>query len=200
MNPYFIPYLPVHRWLVGKGVVFALLALLAHDGGLSVNPALALSGVTITPSAVSFTGTVGPGPLTIPVTFTNSGASPVSFTWTDSISWIKAGYPTGTLPPGQSRPFTITANISGLAAGTYNGIATVTAGGITKQVPVSLALSAEARPPTIGLNTTSLGFAGTVGGTNASAQTIAVSNVGGGIGLDGERQCSLADAHHGCGH
>ena len=93
MNPYFIPYLPVHRWLVGKGAVFALLALLAHDGGLSVNPALALSGVTITPSAVSFTGTVGPGTLTIPVTFTNSGASSVSFTWTDSIPWIKAGYP-----------------------------------------------------------------------------------------------------------
>jgi hypothetical protein len=45
----------------------------------------------------------------------------------------------------QSRRFTITANISGLAAGSYNGIATVTAGG-----------------------------------TNLSAQTIAVSNVGSG--------------------
>jgi len=118
--------------------------------------------------------------LTIPVTFTNVGAAPVSFTWTDSISWIKAGYPSGTLTPGQSRIFTITANISGLAAGSYNGIATVTAGGITKQVPVTLALSAAALVPAIELNTTSLGFAGTVGGTNPSAQTIAVSNVGSG--------------------
>src|SRR2546423_1946689 len=33
--------------------------------------------------------------------------------------------------------------------------------------------------PAIGLNTTSLGFAGTVEGTNPSTQTIAVSNVGG---------------------
>jgi hypothetical protein len=180
MNPYFIPYLPVHRWLVGKGVVFALLALLAHDGGLSVNPALALSGVTITPSAVSFTGTVGPGPLTIPVTFTNSGASSVSFTWTDSIPWIKAGYPSGTLTPGQSRSFTITANISSLAAGTYNGIATVTAGGITKQVPVSLALSSTTATPTIGTNPAALTFVGTQGGANPTAQLIAISNPGGG--------------------
>ena len=180
MNPYFIPYLPVHRWLVGKGVVFALLALLAHDGGLSVNPALALSGVTITPSAVSFTGTVGPGPLTIPVTFTNSGASSVSFTWTDSIPWIKAGYPAGTLSPGQSRSFTITVNISSLAAGTYNGIATVTAGGITKQVPVSLALSSTTTTPTIGTNPAALTFVGTQGGANPTAQLIAISNPGGG--------------------
>jgi hypothetical protein len=95
-------------------------------------------------------------------------------------SWIKAGYPSGTLTPGQSPRFTITANISGLAAGSYIGIATVTAGGITKQVPVTLALSAAALVPAIGLNTASLDFAGTVGGTNSSAQTIAVSNVGGG--------------------
>ena len=98
-------------------MLFALLGLLALDGGLCITSAFALPGVTITPSPVAFTGTVGPGPLTIPVTFTNVGASSVNFTWTDSISWIKAGYPAGTLTPGQSRTFTITANISGLAGG-----------------------------------------------------------------------------------
>src|SRR5204862_985144 len=42
------------------------------------------------------------------------------------------------------------------------------------------ALPAATLPPAIGLSRTSLGFAGTVGGTTPSAQSLAVSNVGGG--------------------
>src|SRR5580765_9100976 len=103
MNLHATPSPSAHRWVIQRGVLFALLGLLALAGELYVTSAFALSGVTITPSSVAFTGTVGPGPLTIPVTFTNSGASSVSFTWTDSIPWIKAGYPSGTLTPGQSR-------------------------------------------------------------------------------------------------
>jgi len=147
---------------------------------LTVTNSSPTSGITTSPSPIAFTGTVGPGPLTVPVTFTNTGATSVNFTWTDSISWISAGYPAGTLSPGQSVTYSMTANISGMAAGSYYGIATVTAGGITKQVPVTLALTTATSTAAIGLNTTSLGFAGTVGGTNPSAQTIAVSNVGGG--------------------
>src|SRR5204862_1727047 len=41
------------------------------------------------------------------------------------------------------------------------------------------ALPAATLPPAIGLSTTSFGFAGKVGGTIPSAQTLAVSNVGG---------------------
>ena len=95
--------LPGYYWVIGKGILFTLLGLLALDGGLCITSAFAFPGVTITPSPVAFTGTVGPGPLTIPVTFTNSGASPVSFTWTDSIPWIKAGYPAGTLTRNAKR-------------------------------------------------------------------------------------------------
>ena len=138
-------------------------------------------GVGLSPAALIFTGTVGPGPLTIPVTITNSGTALVSFTWTDSIPWFHTGGAGagGTLAPGQSLSYTMTANIAGLAAGSYSGIATVTAAGIAKQVPVSLTLAATTAPA-IGLNTTSLGYAGTVGGTNPAAQAIAISNVGGG--------------------
>ena len=145
---------------------------------LTVSKSSSTSGVSITPSAIAFTGTLGPGPLTIPVTFTNVVAAPVSFTWTDSIPWIKAGYPSGTLTPGQARTFAIAARISGMAAGSYSGTGTVTAGGITKQVPITLTLSSGSLTPAIGLNTTSLRFAGTVGGINPSAQTIGISNVG----------------------
>jgi hypothetical protein len=147
---------------------------------LTVTNSSSTSGVTITPSPIVFTGAVGPGPLTIPVTFTNVGAAPVSFTWTDSISWIRAGHPAGTLSPGQSVTYNMTAVISGMAAGSYSGIGSATAGGVTKQVSITLTLSSGSATPAIGLNTTSLGFAGTVGGTNPSVQTIAVSNVGGG--------------------
>ena len=67
-----------------------------------------------------------------------------------------------------------------MAAGSYSGTGSVTAGGVTKQVPVTLALSSTTLAPAIGFNTTSLGFSGTVGGTNPSAQTIGISNTGGG--------------------
>jgi hypothetical protein len=67
-----------------------------------------------------------------------------------------------------------------MAAGSYSGIGSATAGGVTKQVSITLTLSSGSTTPAIGLNTTSLGFAGTVGGANPSVQTIAVSNVGGG--------------------
>src|SRR4029077_15196600 len=96
---------------------------------LTVTSSSSAAGITVTPSTVAFTGTVGPGPLTLPVTFRNSGTSPISFTWTDSIPWITAGHPAGTLSPGQSVTYNMTAYISGLAAGSYSGIATVTAGG-----------------------------------------------------------------------
>jgi hypothetical protein len=180
MHPCFIPFLSVHRWLVGKAAVFALLGLLALDGGLYVTSALALSGVTITPSPIAFTGTVGPGPLTLPVTFKNSGTSSVSFTWTDSIPWIKAGYPAGTLSPGQSVTYNMTANISGMAAGSYSGTGSVTAGGVTTQVPVTLTLTAVTSTPAIGLNLTTLSFTGTAGGGTLAAKTFSISNMGGG--------------------
>jgi hypothetical protein len=113
---------------------------------------------------------------------TNTGSTAITVTWDDSINWLVAITPgvTQTIQPGLSGTFTLTASFANLAAGSYSGTATISGGGITKQVPVTLILTAATSTPAIGLNTTSLGFAGTVGGTNPSAQTIAVSNVGGG--------------------
>ncbi len=123
---------------------------------LTMTSASSASGVTITPSAVAFTGTVGPGPLTLPVTFKNSGTSSVSFTWTDSIPWFHTGGAGagGTLAPGQSLSYSMTANIAGMATGSYSGTATVTAGGITTHVPVTLTLTAA----TAATNTASLAW------------------------------------------
>jgi hypothetical protein len=47
MNLNSIPSLPVHRWVIGRCVLFALFGLLALDGGLSVTSAFE-------PAATSF--------------------------------------------------------------------------------------------------------------------------------------------------
>ena len=148
---------------------------------LTVTQATPMSGFSVSPSTLAYTGTVG-GPNQIQgVTVTNTGTSTLTVTWSDSINWLVAtSGDTVTMPPGGSATITHTASPAGLGAGTYSGIATIAGGGTTKQVPITLTLTATSLPPAIGLNTTSLGFAGTVGGTNPSAQTFAISNTGGG--------------------
>ncbi len=113
---------------------------------------------------------------------TNTGSTALTVTYADSINWLVAITPglSQTIQPGQSGTFTLTASFANLAAGSYSGTGTISGGGVTKQVPVTLTLTAATSTPAIGLNTTSLGFAGTVGGTNPSAQTIGISNVGSG--------------------
>ncbi len=184
MTSFFNLFPPLNRWLVGKGVVFALLGLLALDGGLCVTSAFALSttGFSLSPATLAYSATVGSSNKPGSVTVTNTGSTALTVTWADSINWLVAITPavTQTIQPGSSGTFALTASFANLAAGSYSGIATISGGGITKQVPVTLSLTAATPTPAIGLNTTSLGFSGTVRGTNPSAQTIAVSNVGGG--------------------
>jgi hypothetical protein len=149
---------------------------------LTLSPAGSATGFSISPSTLAYTATVGSPNNPGSVTVTNTGSSAITVTWADSINWLVAITPgvTQTIQPGLSGTFTLTASFANLAAGSYSGTATISGGGVTKQVPVTLALTAATSTPAIGLNTTSLGFAGTVGGANPSAQTIAVSNVGSG--------------------
>ena len=148
---------------------------------LTVTQATPMSGFSVSPSTLAYTGTVGGSNQIQGVTVTNTGTSTLTVTWSDSINWLVAtSGDTVTMPPGGSATITHTASPAGLGAGTYSGIATIAGGGTTKQVPITLTLTATSLPPAIGLNTTSLGFAGTVGGTNPSAQTFAISNTGGG--------------------
>jgi hypothetical protein len=149
---------------------------------LTITQATSTSGFSVSPASLAYTGTVGGPNQPGTVTVTNTGTTALTVTWADSINWLVAIQPgvTQTIQPGQSGAFTLTASTAGLTAGTYSGTATISGGGITKQVPVTLTLTTATSTPAIGLNTTSLGFAGTVGGTNPSAQTIGISNVGGG--------------------
>jgi hypothetical protein len=116
------------------------------------------------------------------VTVTNTGTTALTVTWADSINWLVAIQPgvTQTIQPGQSGAFTLTASTAGFTAGTYSGTATISGGGITKSVPVTLTVSSASAPPAIGLSPTNLAFTDSVGGANPAAKTISIGNTGGG--------------------
>ncbi|TKB66637.1 MAG: hypothetical protein E8D47_06590 [Nitrospira sp.] len=148
---------------------------------LAITQATSTSGFSISPASLAYTGTVGGPNQVLGVTLTNTGTSILTVTWFDSINWLIAtSGDTVTIAPGGSATISHTASTAGLTAGTYSGTATISGGGTTKQVPITMTVTSGSATPAIGLNTTTLGFAGTVGGTNPSAQTIAVSNMGGG--------------------
>ena len=145
---------------------------------LSVTEAPATPAIQLSLSSLTFSGTAGaanPAPNTFSIS--NTGGGTLTWTASDTSAWLILSPASGT------NSGTVTASITatGLAAGTYSTTVTISAPGATaKTIPVTLTLATATSTPTIGLNTTSLGFAGTVGGANPSAQTIVVSNVGGG--------------------
>ncbi len=148
---------------------------------LTITQSTSTTGFTVSPASLAYAGTVGGPNQLLGVTITNTGTSPLTVTWFDSINWLVAtSGDTVTMAPGGSATISHTASPAELTAGTYSGTATITGGGTTKQVPITMTVSSGSATPAIGLNTTSLGFAGTVGGTNPSSQTIGISNVGSG--------------------
>src|SRR5438874_4591415 len=124
MNPHFVSFLPVNRWLVGKGIIFTLLALLLLDRGLSVTSAFAQSatGFSLSPSTLAYTGTIDGPNQVLRVTITNTGTSTLTVTWSDPINWLVAtSGDTVTMAPGGSATISHTASSAGLTAGTYSG-------------------------------------------------------------------------------
>jgi len=95
----------------------------------------------------------------------------------DNAAWLTLSPVSGT----NSGTVTASVNLTGLAAGSYNAIITVTASGVpAKTLPVTLTITATTAGATIGFSPTSLTFTGTAGSTNPAAKTISISNSGGG--------------------
>lgn len=144
---------------------------------LSVTGVAATPAIQLSLSSLAFSGTAGgvnPAPKTFSIS--NAGGGTLAWTASNTAAWLILSPASGT------NSGTVTASIAAnsLAAGTYSTTVTVSApGATTKTIPVTLTLTAATLSPVIGLNTTSLGFAGTVGGANPSAQTIGISNAGG---------------------
>ena len=149
---------------------------------LTITQSTSTSGFNVSPASLAYTGTEGGPNQPGSVTVTNTGTTALTVTWADSINWLVAIQPgvTQTIQPGQSGAFTITASSAGLTASTYSGTATITGGGTTKQIPITMTVTSGSATPAIGLSPTSLAFSGMAGGANPTAKTIGVSNTGGG--------------------
>ena len=140
---------------------------------LSVNPAIGAS-----PTSLSFTAQQGGGnPTAKTVTISNTGSGTLSWSASDSTTWLSLGPTSGT---GNGA---VTASVATgtLAAGSYSGTITLSATGTAPvTVPVALTITGAPIPPAIGVSPTSLSFTAQQGGGNPAAQTVTISNTGGG--------------------
>jgi hypothetical protein len=129
------------------------------------------------PASLNFTATQGgTNPSNQTVSITNTGTGTLSWSVSDNATWLTLSPTSGT----GNGSVTASVNLSGLAAGTYNAAITIAGTGATntpQTVPVTLTVNTA---PTIRLSPTSLSFTATQGAANPAAQTVNVTNTGGG--------------------
>ncbi|MEZ5356403.1 MAG: malectin domain-containing carbohydrate-binding protein [Bryobacteraceae bacterium] len=152
--------------VIGNAMVAGIEILTAGPA----DPVLAVS-----PSTLTFAASVGgANPASQSINITNSGGGgPISWTATDDASWLTVTPGSGSTP---SNGVTVSAATGSLAQGTYNATITVMGAGQTKTVAVSFVVSA---PPNLVVAPASLIFS-TNAGVNPAAQSISVTNTGGG--------------------
>ena len=135
-------------------------------------PVLSLSAA----SAVFSATTGGSNPSSQGVNIANAGGGTLSWTAAKTQPWLTLSASSGTAPS----TLTLSPSIAGLAAGTYSDTVTVTAAGASgspQTVGVTLTVVA---PPALNLSLTSMSFSGTGAGDNSGAQSVGITNVGGG--------------------
>ena len=97
--------------------------------------------IGVSPSSLSFTATAGgSNPANQTINITNTGGGTLNFTASDDAPWLTVSPTSGTAPS----TLTASADITGLAAGTYNGTITISAAGATNtpvNVPVTLTVN-----------------------------------------------------------
>ncbi len=140
---------------------------------ISPPPAAAL---TVSPQSLNFNAVVGgaaPGTQTVAV----SASSPTNFTasvsTTSGGSWLSIT-PSGSLTTNQT--LTVSANPSGLPAGSYSGKISLSGSGSSASVAVSLSISDASSQ--ISVMPTSMAFSAMTGGAAPPAQTISVTAAG----------------------
>ena len=131
------------------------------------------------PTALSFTATQGgtnPAPQTLSIS--NTGGGTLTWTASDNAPWLTLSAASGT----GNGSVTLTATTGTLPVGSNSGTVTLNGGtGVTPViVPVTFTVAAAPVPPAIGASPTALSFTATQGGANPVAQTLSISNTGGG--------------------
>jgi hypothetical protein len=161
----------------------------ATNSPRQVNVTLAVAAsatIELTPASRSFTATVGASPAPQTVDITNGGTGPLSGLGAN-VSYA-AGQPAGWLAltiGGSTAPATLllTPSTAALAAGTYHATVSVTspmASNSPRTLAVTLTVTPPAPSPLIVLSASSRSFSATQGGANPAAQSVQVTNGGGG--------------------
>ena len=137
-----------------------------HSGG----PAIGMS-----PTSLSFTaqqGSGNPGPQILAIS--NTGSGTLHWSASSNAAWLSLSPAAGTGAGGM----TASVAIGSLTVGSHGGIITLSASGASSvTVPVTFTVSAT---PAIRVSPASLSFTATQGGSNPAAQTLSISNTGGG--------------------
>jgi hypothetical protein len=130
------------------------------------------------PTSLSFTATQGgANPAAQTVSISNTGGGSLSWSASDNAAWLALSPASGT----GNGAMTLTATTGTLTVGSYSGTVTMSAiGAAPVSVPVTFTVAAAPVPPAIGASPTSLSFTATQGGANPAAQTVSISNTGGG--------------------
>ncbi len=137
--------------------------------------------LTTSPSSLTFNYTAGgsvPGSQTVAVGSTGTVLS--SVTATTSTPWLSVT-PSGSTTPLNLTVALVSAGLTGLAPGSYQGTITITSSGAGNSpltYPVTLVVSAQ---PVLSVAPTSLTFNGQVGGANPAAKTLSINSTGGSV-------------------
>jgi uncharacterized protein (TIGR03437 family) len=135
--------------------------------------------LSVDPPSLSFSVVQGGQASTNSILVSNTGGGTLSFTASATGgTWLSVSPSSGSATLTAPGSLTVTADPTGLAAGTYNGIVKITAGAVTKQVSVVLSINARSR--SILLSQTGLSFQAVSGGGATLPKTFGILNVGGG--------------------
>ena len=177
----------VNVWVREDGVAIDKLILTTSSGytpsGLgplqsgtdSSAPALGVS-----PASLSFTGTAGgANPAAKTVTISNDGGGSLTWTASESLSWLNLSATSGSAPA----TLTVSPVVAGLAAGSYSGSITISSPGVTGSpvtVPVTMSLTSASAPAALRVSASTLTFTAVAGASDPAAQTLTISNGGSG--------------------
>lgn len=140
-------------------------------------PSSVPQAIGVSPASFSFGATQGGAdPATQTLNITNTGGGTLSWTVSDNATWLT---PSQTLGSGNAA-VTLNVSSSGLAAGVHYGTITINATGASSvTVPVEFTV-ASAPVPVIEVSPASISFAAIQGSANPAAQTLSITNTGGG--------------------
>ena len=152
------------------------IAVLGVNGNDTMNVMVAAPAApaTITVSSASLQFSAA-GSQTVQIT--NSGNGALAWTATASDPWLSVSPASGTAPS----TLTVSVSTTGLSAGTYNGSVQIAATGASNtplSIPVTLTVAAA--PPSLAVAPQSLTYQYTFGGAVPAAQSISITNGGGG--------------------